>query len=128
MLGAVEGGCCSLHRLGGYTMRSLRAVHALCWRPLRAPASNCGYHLSPHCTPVGLKQVAHCGALSHSCGTCLPPAQQCGYLYLSDPERLHAMMGLLGLGDDDEAGASSSSGGSAPAPAAAAEASTAEPL
>ena len=49
------------------------------------------------------------GALAATCPpalTCasLPPApalHQTGYLYLSDPERLHAMMGLLGLGDDD---------------------------
>lgn len=69
---------------------------------------------------TGLKRETYRAATAMEC--------LCGYLYLSDPERLHAMMGLLGLGDDDEAGASSSSGGSAPAPAAAAEASTAEPL
>ncbi|KAL4444377.1 hypothetical protein ABPG75_012114 [Micractinium tetrahymenae] len=44
----------------------------------------------------------------------------CGYLYLSDPERLHAMMGLLGLGDDD--GVEGGSSGSTAAAAAAASA------
>lgn len=59
------------------------------------------------------------GALAATCPpalTCasLPPApalHQTGYLYLSDPERLHAMMGLLGLGDDD--GEEEGSGGEA---------------
>jgi hypothetical protein len=37
---------------------------------------------------------------------------QCGYLYLSDPQRLHDMMCLLGLGDDDEEGVQPDSDGS----------------
>ena len=43
---------------------------------------------------------------------------QCGYLYLSEPDRLHEMMGLLGLGDAPPPGnggissGGSSSGGS----------------
>lgn len=34
----------------------------------------------------------------------------CGYLYLSDPERLHEMMGVLDLGDAPGPGSSGSSG------------------
>lgn len=45
---------------------------------------------------------------THQC-----PAPQTGYLYLSDPERLHAMMSLLGLGDAPAEGGEAGSSGSA---------------
>ena len=37
---------------------------------------------------------------------------QCGYLYLSEPDRLHEMMGLLGLGDAPPPDSGSSGNGS----------------
>lgn len=42
-----------------------------------------------------------------ACGSLSPPLLQCGYLYLSDPQRLHDMMGLLGLGDAPQEGGGS---------------------
>ncbi|KAI7841706.1 hypothetical protein COHA_004573 [Chlorella ohadii] len=56
---------------------------------------------------TGLKRETYRAATAMECLT--------GYLYLSDPDRLHAMMSLLGLGDapaDGGEAASSSSGGS----------------
>lgn len=38
---------------------------------------------------------------------------QCGYLYLSDPDRLHDMMSLLGLGDAPPEGSDGEGGGAA---------------
>ena len=59
--------------------------------------------------PPAVCLTAHLPRLPH-CPLCSP---QCGYLYLSDPQRLHDMMGLLGLGDGEapESGLGGTSGG-----------------
>ena len=66
---------------------------------------------------LGQGAAPPCCSLPGGPTACLQTPPQAGYLYLSDPERLHDMMGLLGLGDapgegDAAAGVGGGQGGS----------------
>ena len=85
------------------TWPTVRHLAACCLSGRSERVRRCAGAVDGGGSPAGTGLAAACHAVP-PCPLHRSHPSQCGYLYLSDPERLHGMMQLLGLGDAPAAG------------------------